>query len=208
MTTAQLKVSLNLWRRRERYRQRKLDYYHQKNDAEKIAKWQALHKAAVSMVHRRQHQLTPLRMRAYNVARGLVGVMEEGGNNVGPMVSKIIRANGGTPGEPWCGDFQAYCYRLAGSKAVQRAWASVRMLGGLSGIRRTRNPVAGNLVRYTFDHVGMFHKWIDRSKGEFETIEGNTGRVGAVSDSKTGGDGVYIKRRNISQVNDFLEVLR
>jgi hypothetical protein len=41
-----------------------------------------------------------------------------------------------------------------------------------------------------------------------ETIEGNTGASGAVSDSKTGGDGVYRKRRAKTLVNDYLRVTR
>lgn len=147
----------------------------------------------------------PMRLRALRVAETLVGVMEVGGNNRGPMVMRIIRANGGVGPEPWCGDFVAYCYRQAGSKAVTRSWASVRLLGGVLGVKRVRKPLAGDLVRFTFDHVGIFVK----DQGAFiETIEGNTGASGAVSDSATGGDGVYRKRRPKSQVNDYLRVTR
>jgi hypothetical protein len=146
------------------------------------------------------------RERAYRVAAGLVGVMETGGNNQGAMVMRIIRANGGTAPEPWCGDFVAYCYRLAGSKAVTRQWAAVRFLRGLSGIRATRAPRRGDLVRFTFDHVGLFVR--DHGNGTIETIEGNTGRAGAVSDSQTGGDGVYRKIRSKGLVLDYLRVVR
>lgn len=146
----------------------------------------------------------PLREKAYAVAEGLIGVMEQGGNNTGPVVDKIITANSGAIGEPWCGDFVAYCYRLAGSKMVQRGWASVSMLGALFGIRRTSSPRRGDLVRFTFDHVGMFDK--DNGDGTITTIEGNTGASGAVSDSATGGDGVYRKVRDKSLVNDYLRV--
>lgn len=146
----------------------------------------------------------PLRLKAHQAAVGLIGVMEQGGNNAGPMVAKIITANGGAVGEPWCGDFVAYCYRLAGSKLVQRAWASVSMLGGLAGIHRTSSPRMGDLVRFTFDHVGMFEK--DNGDGTITTIEGNTGTSGAVSDSSTGGDGVYRKVRDKSLVADYLHI--
>lgn len=148
----------------------------------------------------------PLRDKALYVAEGMVGVMEEGGNNTGKVVNKIIQANGGVIGEPWCGDGMAYCYRLAGSKAVQRLWASVRALLGLLGIRKTSSPKPGDLVRFTFDHVGMFVR--DLGNGEIETIEFNTGPSGAVSDSSTGGDGVYRKRRAKYLVNDYLRVTR
>jgi hypothetical protein len=149
---------------------------------------------------------TPIRLKALKIAEGLIGVMEQGGNNTGPIVDKIIRANGGAIGEPWCGDFVAYCYRLAGSKLVQRGWASVSMLGALFGIRRTSSPRRGDLVRFTFDHVGMFDK--DNGDGTITTIEGNTGASGAVSDSATGGDGVYRKVREKGLVNDYLRVTR
>jgi hypothetical protein len=144
--------------------------------------------------------------RAVQIAESLVGVMEEGGNNTGKRVAEIITSNGGYVGEPWCGDFVAYCYRNAGSKAVTRSWASVSLLGGVAGLRRSDPPRRGDLVRYTFDHVGIFLR--DLGNGEIETIEGNTGASGAVSDSTTGGDGVYRKRRDKSLVNDYLRVTR
>jgi Putative peptidoglycan binding domain len=144
--------------------------------------------------------------KAYRVATGLVGVMETGGNNRGAMVTKIIRANGGTGPEPWCGDFVAYCYRLAGATSVCRSWAAVRLLRGLAGMRATGTPARGDLVRFTFDHVGMFVR--DCGNGTIETIEGNTGRSGAVSDSSTGGDGVYRKIRAKALVTDYLRVGR
>ena len=153
-----------------------------------------------------RHKPVALREKAYAVAVTLVGVMEQGGNNRGPVVSKIIAENGGTGPEPWCGDFVAYCYRHAGSKAVQRLWASVYYLGRIAGLHRTSAPERGDLVRFTFDHVGMFVR--DRGDGTIETIEGNTGASGAVSDSTTGGDGVYRKVRSKSLVQDYLRVER
>lgn len=151
----------------------------------------------------------PLREVAFNVGRGLLGVVEEGGNNRGPVVSKIIVENGGVVGEPWCGDFVAYCYRHAGSKAVNRSWASVYFLGRIVGVEKTASPMLGDIVRYRFSHTGLFRRWRpDLGPGKFEALEGNTGRVGAVSDSKTGGDGVYLKVRHVSQVDDFRHVTR
>lgn len=204
-----VKSSLALWRRRERYRQRKLDVAHKRNDHARIAKWGRLHSEAVRMVKRRNKQIAdarPLRARAADFAETLVGIMEHGGNNVGPRVNQIIRSNGGTPGEAWCGDTMAYVYRHVGSKAVTRSWASVRLLGRVLGVKRTARPERGDLVRFKFDHVGMFlHHNRD---GTITTIEGNTGGSGAVSDSATGGDGVYKKVRAKSLVADYLRVTR
>jgi hypothetical protein len=155
---------------------------------------------------RRDVHFGNLRERAYKVADGLVGVMETGGNNAGPTVAKIIAANGGAGPEPWCGDFVAYCYRNAGSHGVERTWASVKELGKDADVHAVPDPERGDLVRFNFDHVGMFVRRIDPRT--IETIEGNTGASGAVSDSKTGGDGVYRKHRAASLVTDYLRVER
>ena len=193
------------WERKVSWRRNRLLAAKRAHDAARVNKWRASLKHAVWMVSVRKKQLDTLQRRALRAADALVGVMEQGGNNTGPMVNKIIQANGGDIGEPWCGDFIAYCYRQAGSKAVTRSWASVSALGGIGGVKQVKTPQAGDLVRFNFDHVGMYVK----EAGMFiETIEGNTGASGAVSDSKTGGDGVYRKRRAKTLVNDYLRVTR
>ena len=151
----------------------------------------------------------PLRERAYTIAAHEIGVMETGGNNRGTPYTRYIKTNGGTAPEPWCGDFVAYCYRMAGSKRVSRPWAAVRLIRGLLGIAATSKPQRGDLVRFDFsasglDHVGMYVS--DLGGGTIETIEGNTGASGAFSDSRTGGDGVYRKPRSKSLVHDYLHV--
>jgi hypothetical protein len=120
--------------------------------------------------------------------------MEQGGNNTGPIVDKIIRANGGVIGEPWCGDFVAYCYRLAGSKAVDRLWASVYFLGrscrgctvtsprpaATSSATRSITPACSSVARRRDDRDRRGQHRPDRRR---------------VSDGD-GGDGVYRKRRS------------
>lgn len=151
---------------------------------------------------------TRLRRKALANARALIGVMEQGGNNAGKKVMEIIRANGGTGPEAWCGDFAAFVYRLAGSKAVTRSWAVAWWIRAVKGVRITRRPKPGHLAVFNFGqgHVGIVEEWLEG--GWFYCIEGNTGPSGAVSDSTTGGDGVYRKRRHVSQVREFVEVLR
>jgi hypothetical protein len=196
---------LRVWEWRLAYRRRALARAKKAHNGKRVEYLRRKVRYAQKRVDFWRKRALPMRLRALDVAESLVGVMEIGGNNQGPMVSKIIRANGGTGPEPWCGDFVAYCYQRAGSKAVTRSWAAVRLLGSVVGVKRVQKPLAGDLVRFTFDHVGMFV----RDQGAFiETIEGNTGASGAVSDSATGGDGVYRKRRPKSQVNDYLRVTR
>lgn len=157
-------------------------------------------------VKRDEKALGTLREKAYREATTLIGVMEQGANNRGAAVERIIRSGGGVPGQAWCGWFVAHCYRVAGSSAVEWRWGAVRLVGLVAGVRRTSSPKRGDLVRFTFDHVGMFVK--DNGNGTIETIEGNTGRSGAVSDSRTGGDGVYRKIRSKALVRDYLQVTK
>lgn len=174
----------------------------------------AKHPNAVGHVDTYDH----LRVIALAAARKLIGVMEHGGNNRGTEVERIILANGGVIGEPWCGDFVALCYREAGSKAVTRAWAAVRLIGRVLGVivvgKRAGEP--GDILRFTFDHTGLLEAYCDSRGNEIDaafashvkTIEGNTGATGAVSDSVTGGDGVYRKVRPLSQVQDICIVTK
>lgn len=203
--TSRAKSYLNSWKWRLDYRRRALSRARRAGNKKRIATLRRKVAYAERKVAFWTRKALPMRLRALEAAESLVGVMEIGGNNRGPVVNRIILANDGAIGEPWCGDFVAYCYRQAGSKAVTRSWASVRLLGSVAGVTKVAKPMAGDLVRFNFDHVGMFV----RDAGAFiETIEGNTGASGAVSDSATGGDGVYRKRRPKSLVADYLRVTK
>lgn len=164
----------------------------------------------------------PLRMRALSVARAHLGIREVGGNNRGPQVDEIIRDNGGTGPEPWCGDFVARCYRWAGSSAVQRGWAAVRNLGRLAGMRPlagVRSALAGDLVCFRFpgggDHVGILVGYCDAggrpvapaAASHVHTIDGNSSGDD-VSDSAAGGDGVGEQIRSLSLVERMVRVTR
>lgn len=224
MADFSLRASLSLWKRRLATRQKLLADARKRghanepvthDEADLIHKREQQVEEAKRNVALRQKQLAdakPLRVRAHDQALKLIGVMEQGGNNVGPQVSAIIRNVGGSPGEPWCGDFMAYVYKLAGSKSVDRNWAYVPYMSRITGVQKVSQPLTGDIVRFEFtgdqtpDHTGMFEK--DLGNGTIQTIEGNTGTVGAVSDSKTGGDGVYRKIRSKSLVKDYLRVTR
>ncbi len=158
--------------------------------------------AQLARAKARKRHIT-LATRALRAAVTQIGVMETGGNNRGVPLERYIRSNQGSGPEPWCGDFIAWCYRQAGSKNVARAWAAVRLLRGSLGMKVTTNPQPGDIIVYDFDHTGLFEK--DLGNGTILAIEGNTGRSGAVSDSSTGGDGVYRKIRHKSLVNYYLK---
>lgn len=179
--------------------------------------------AAAERVLARRRPVT-LSERAYRAAVNLVGIMEVGGNNAGEKVAHIIREAGGSaPARPpWCGYFLGFVYDVAGSKLLPdwRAGA-VRLWDDIPGVVVIPAASArrGDGIRFTFDHIGMFVGWRRQIAGRFvkcprvlathaETIEGNTGASGAVSDSKTGGDGVYRKMRPLSLVADYVRVTR
>lgn len=150
----------------------------------------------------------PLRRRALALARRDVGVIfEVGGNNRGPMVEKVIKDNHGDVGEPWCGDQVADWYRRAGSKVVQRGWASTIWL--LANLTRVRSPLAGHIVVFNFGsggakHTGLFDEWAET--GWFWSIEGNTRPGANQSDSSGGRDGVYRVKRPVSYVAGWRRV--
>lgn len=208
MSKRQLQASLAYWRRVHRWNERKRASARKRGDGQAAYKYGKRLGKAVDMIGLRKKQLAaivPLREKAYHEAVKYIGVMEQGGNNRGPAVEKLIAEGGGRAGDSWCGWFMAAVYKKAGSKSVVWQWGAVRLLYPLVGIKRVKTPERGDLVRFKFDHVGMF---VDDHGQEIETIEGNTGATGAVSDSKTGGDGVYRKVRSKSLVKDYLRVTR
>jgi len=219
-----IKRKLRDWRGKLTHRERVLSYVRaDPRRRREVKRWERKVRIARRKVRYLERALAatrvPRRLRAWQNAGVLLGVMEHGGNNRGTKVEEIIRANGGVVGEPWCGDLVAFVYRQAGSKAVNRRWASVRAINGLMGglVRVPKSQAKrGDLVVFTFDHVGLFGWWSD-SHGirtsyaratHCVTREGNTGRSGAVSDSATGGDGVYQKVRAKSLVKSTIRVVR
>ncbi|MCW2924409.1 MAG: hypothetical protein JWM98_1813 [Thermoleophilia bacterium] len=165
-----------------------------------------------------QWKRMPLRLRALTEFRKWLDVREQGGNNRGPEVERIIRANGGVPGEPWCADTDAAAYLAAGSKAVTRAWAAVRNLGRLAGmyvLGSKRAGLAGDIVAFTFDHTGLLVGYCNqhgdpapgRVATHVHTIEGNTSSGGAVSDGN-GADGVFERIRPLTLVDRVVRVTR
>lgn len=223
LNRAGITASLALWKRRQAYRQKRLDYWRgkakqpisgrvvvTKQEAALIHKWEDLKAEATKNIALREKQLAelkPLREKALDVARTQVGVVESGGNNKGVPFERYQKPNGATAPEPWCGDFVAWCYRKVGSKVVQRGWASTIWL--LAKLTPVTNPQPGHIVVYDFGtpgakHTGLFDEWADRSKGLFWAIEGNTGSVDA-SDGG-GGEGVHRKLRSMSQVAGFRRI--
>jgi len=152
----------------------------------------------------------PYRELALSAALEEVGVREVGGNNRGPRVSWYQKFDTYRPspdtGYPWCAAFVNAMFAKAGrplrelgrSAGVEYIFGRARALGWV-----VRKPKRGDLVIFTFSHIGH----VVRERGDYiVTVEGNTGPVGAVSDSRNGGDGVYKKRRHKSLVRAYVRV--
>lgn len=222
-----LLVKRRVWARRERSRLAKIRTLKGEGASKAtIAEWETKRRKATktkqafgaAIVWKRM----PLRLRALKVARAHLGIREEGGNNQGADVMAIIRENGGTGPEAWCGDFVAHCYRIAGSASVTRLWAGVRWLGrvvGTRALRSVRRALAGDIVCFRWptggDHTGILVGYCDvdgnpvrpADATHVHTIDGNASAQN-VSDSVAGGDGVVEAIRSIGLVERMVRVRR
>lgn len=125
---------------------------------------------------------------------------KEVGQNRGQAVEKIIRDQGGFPGQPWCGYFCRGALRAAGltppvnMAVVQWIYNTSGAKGSVfSGRTTPQNAKPGDLVILfgTGQHVGLVVR-VNVTRNIVETIEGNTGLPG-------GGGGVARKERPFSQ---------
>ena len=222
MSRAHLRASLALWRRRLLFRQRRLKVSVRHHRTASARKWRRLVDEAHQKVSRRERQLAaarPLRVKAWHIAGQLVGDTESAGHNRGPAVDKVIRYAQGDLGEAYCVDGVIYSYGKAGSKIVKPGFPRAVRMMLVTGVRKILAPRVGDIVRFTFDHTGLFGGWYrQRPDGSYvrsprllathlRTREFNTSALGALSsDANDGTDGIYEKYRAKSLVSDFLRV--
>lgn len=90
----------------------------------------------------------------------------------------------------WCAMFVTYCFVvggqdkkvfLRGQRTAWAYWPEWMARADMYGLRITRDPEPGDIVVYHYHqgHIGIFEMWIDRKKGLFSTIEGNTSESSA-----------------------------
>jgi hypothetical protein len=147
-------------------------------------------------------------------------VREVGFNNRGPVVDKVITYAHGQVGEPWCVDTVIWGYGHAGSTIVRPGYPRAVAAMLTAGVKATTKPRSGDVIRYRFDHTGLVVGWRRYVGGKLVrcprwlashvlAVEGNTGGGGAMeSDSRNGGDGVHVKLRPLTVVQDYLAVPR
>ena len=77
MKLAWFKRSLALWQRRHRYRQRRLDAAHRRNDAVGVRKWHGLLTKAGQMIRKRRAQIDALQSYAITTQGGARGIVDQ-----------------------------------------------------------------------------------------------------------------------------------
>jgi hypothetical protein len=110
----------------------------------------------------------------------------------------------GANGTFWCAEFVTWCFVNAGDKTIfargvrtaAALWPWWMAQAGRYGLRVTSQPEPGDIVCYQYNdgHIGIFEKWLDRPRGTFQTIEGNTSDGG----SQDNGGAVMRRRRSLS----------
>lgn len=153
-----------------------------------------------------------------SIAESKVGLREKGGANQGPDIQEFFNAdsydpNGsktGDSGYAWCAAFVCRIVQLAMQKAgknftFQRpttpgAWDFIRWSLAQDNSTWTKQSPGtdiqrGDIIVFTFSHIGISTSGVDPSDNTFHTVEGNTNSEGSRE-----GDGVYRKVRRTSQV--------
>lgn len=146
------------------------------------------------------------------VAEAEVGQREQGVNG-GPRVRMYQSATWLAPAAwPWCAAFVCWCYaeaqklvpvpidrpRTAGAWDFER-WARESGANLLKPARERARR--GDIVVFTFSHIGIVVEDQVRYGARLVTVEGNTN-----GDGEREGDGVYRKHRKQSQVRSLIRV--
>ena len=150
------------------------------------------------------------------LAREEIGVSEVDGTNCGPRVDEYKAATwlDADKGWPWCAAFICWLVReaiegeeikfkrprTAGAWDFEN-WAKQQVANGIDLRKPTNEDIkAGDIVVFSFSHIGLAVKDID-SSGYVVTIEGNTNGAG----SREGGS-VLEKKRHVSKIRSRIRI--
>ena len=138
-----------------------------------------------------------------------VGIVEQGGANLGKEVAEYLASTGLGPGYPWCAAFVSWCYQQAQIDAPHSAWVPAYFEKGkmiyLRGKYQRKKPETGDVFCIWYHnlgrpaHIGFIEVW---GENWISTVEGNTNEAGSRE-----GIGVFKKRRlrrQIYAVSDFI----
>ena len=130
-----------------------------------------------------------LQRQCYDAAHQYIGVTEKPpGSNTGPTPIDECQREFGYHGVAWCGCFVGWILRRVAGMTAIGAWIAytpsikTNAEAGHNGWRAVPQSAAEFMDVLVFDwkpgtgadHTGFFVRWIDKSRGIFESIEGNT----------------------------------
>jgi len=145
-----------------------------------------------------------------NQAKALIGIREQGGNNRGPMVDKIIKESGGKPGQAWCSYTMIYIHKQCGIKfkgvnGMAMSWAK-----GDKKVRETKTVRTSDIfTTYSkqlgrIGHVGMVYT-VYPEESFFQSFEGNVNFRG---DRESRGSGAKCLIREYKNIYGFYRWLK
>jgi len=150
------------------------------------------------------------------LAREEIGVAEVDGTNCGTRVDQYKAATwlDSNKGWPWCAAFICWLVResIEGEEVAFKRprtagawdfenWAKQERVNNVELRKPTNEDIkAGDIVVFTFSHIGLAIKDID-SSGYVVTIEGNTNGEG----SREGGS-VLEKKRHVSKIRSRIRI--
>lgn len=149
-----------------------------------------------------------IREKIFEIAKNEIGVTENPPHSNHNKYGQWF----GFDGVAWCAEFCSFCYWhggfpiKGGGYTLGFAGVGTAMINFKDKV--TKEPQLMDLVIFDWnadqkpDHVGLFVQWLDRDKGMFESIEGNT----SVSNQSNGGS-VMKRERNIRQVQAFINLI-
>lgn len=147
-------------------------------------------------------------LKLIEIAKSFVGVHEVGGDNKGPDVEAFQRAvDGKAQGEPWCCAFQMFnliqTENQTGLRSQVYRSELVRHVWDFSpDDHKSSFPLLGSFICWRYGetqkgHIGLV---IEVGANYVLTVEGNTGPGAGIERE---GDGVYIKRRPLTDVGNM-----
>jgi len=151
-----------------------------------------------------------LRQKALKAAQGQLGVKESPANSNQCKFTSWYGMVG-----PWCAMFCTWAFEtqcnspsfVKGSRYAYVPYIVSDARSGRYGLTVTNSPIPGDLVCYdwerdgTSDHIGIFADWIDRRRGTFRAVEGNT----SPANNSNGGQ-VMLRDRDRSLVRAFVHL--
>lgn len=136
-----------------------------------------------------------------------VGIVEVGGNNMGPMVKLIQETIDGANKEPWCMALVQTCLAYAELKtgiaspvfATEHCMTCLRETAQDARVKRSPLKYAIVIWQHSGTDNGHTGILIEPRQVTMRTVEGNTGSNGGRD-----GDGVYVKERSRTRNGDLI----